>query len=204
MALFNEADKARIAAAVREAEAHTEGEIVVVVAKRSDDYAAIRGLVALAFMTLAAYAIRRLAPALDEGWIVSSMGFIALLGYALTGLPMLLRAVVPRALRAARVDDRAKQVFLEEGVTETRERSGVLVYLSEAEHRVEILADAGIHARAPEGHWEREVEAIVGALRRGEATEGLVQSIARLGELLAEAFPPVSADNQLGDELRER
>lgn len=205
MAIFGTEEKARIQAAVTAAEARTEGELVVVVARRSDDYAARRGLFALAFMTLVAYALHHLFHDFAGDWLVGAMGFLALAGFALSAAPPLLRLLIPRAVRAERVDARAKQLFVEEGVMETRERSGVLIYLSEAEHQVEILADAGVFGRVEEGVWEGEVERIVAAVREGRAADGLVESIERLGGLLEEAFPRTEPrENQLGDELRER
>jgi putative membrane protein len=203
--LFSAEDKARIQAAVAEAEAETEGELVVVVARRSDDYAELRGLFALAFMTLVGYALHHLVPEFSARWLLGAMGFFALLGYALSGAPPLLRLLVPASVRAARVDAHAKRVFVEEGVIETRERSGVLIYVAEAEHRVEILADAGIHARVEAGFWDDEVRAIVAQVRRGEATAGLLASIGRIGEALAASFPRRGPrENQLDDAPRER
>jgi putative membrane protein len=203
--LFSAEDKARIQAAVAAAEAETEGELVVVVSRRADDYAELRGVFALAFMTLVGYALHHLVPAFSERWLLGAMGFLALFGYALSGAPPLLRLLVPASVRAARVDAHAKRVFVEEGVMETRERSGVLIYLAEAEHRVEILADAGIHARVAQGLWDGEVRAIVASVRRGEAAEGLIASIGRIGEALVEQFPRRGPrENQLEEELRER
>jgi putative membrane protein len=203
--LFSSDDKSRIAAAVTGAESRTEGELVVVVAKRSDDYAQRRALFAVAFMVLSGYALLLAWPELPARILLLLSGVAALAGYALTASPPLLRLVVPRSVRAFRVDARAKRLFVEEGVMETRERSGVLLYLSEIEHRVEILADAGIHARVEEGFWEHEVAAIVDAIRRRDATEGLLASIERIGARLAEAFPRTTPrENQLDDAIRER
>lgn len=203
--LFSDEEKARVEAAVKDAEARTEGELVVVVSRRSDDYAEVRALLGFACAMIAAFAAGRVASGIDAVLLVSIAGIVGVLGYLLGGLSPLLRLFAPRSLREAKVDARTKQLFVEEGVMETRGRSGVLIHLSEAEHLVEILADAGIHARVEPGHWAREVEALTAAIAQGSAADGLVESIGRIGALLAETFPRTEPpENQLDDALRER
>jgi putative membrane protein len=100
------------------------------------------------------------------------------------------------------VSDRVKQLFLELGIIETRDRSGVLVYLSELERRVEILADRGIHEHVGNQAWQAMVDELVGAIKGGRAAEGLATIIGRIGQELAAKFPPRPDDtNELPDEV---
>jgi putative membrane protein len=101
------------------------------------------------------------------------------------------------------VKARAEQLFIEEGVTETRERSGVLLYLSEAEHRVELLADRGIHERVGAETWQRLVDEVVIGIRAGHAMDGIVKAVDAIGASLAQHFPPSSDDvNELSNAPR--
>jgi putative membrane protein len=120
--------------------------------------------------------------------------------YWLSGLAWFTRTLVPEELCRQKVSARAKQLFLEHGVTETRDRSGVLVYLSEAEHRIEILADRGVHERVGKDGWQRTVDGVVQAIRAGQAGQGVLAAIETIGAALAEHFPPRPDDvNELSD-----
>jgi putative membrane protein len=99
--------------------------------------------------------------------------------------------------------ERAMRAFVEQGVTETRDRSGVLIFLSEAEHQVVILADKGINDRVEPSRWQTDVDGIVLAIKEGRAGAGVIAAVDRIGGLLAEAFPPRADDtNELSDAVR--
>lgn len=203
MSLFSEAEKEKIQEAVRAAEAHTAGELVIVLTERSDDYAAARGTWALV-LSFGLTELARFAP-IDEQWLLPlfALGVVPL--YFLLGLGPLLRLIVPARLRGARTLERALRAFTEEGVTETRDRSGVLILLSEAEHRVVILADKGIHERVEAGEWEKDVQTLTSGLRQKRAAESLLEVIRRIGGLLESAFPAGEENqNELPDAIRER
>jgi putative membrane protein len=88
-------------------------------------------------------------------------------------------------------------------VTETRERSGVLLFLSEAERRVELLADRGIHERVGTEDWQALVNAVVESIRTGHAGDGIASAVDAIGARLAQHFPPSPDDiNELPDEPR--
>jgi putative membrane protein len=99
-----------------------------------------------------------------------------------------------------KVAARARQLFVEHGITETRDRSGVLVYLSEAEHRIEILADRGVHQRVGAEGWQRMVDGVVKAIQQGEAGKGVLAAVDAIGAVLVEHFPRRTDDvNELSD-----
>ena len=75
------------------------------------------------------------------------------------------------------------------GLVETRERTGILIFVSLLEHRVVVLADRGIHARVAEGTWDGVVARIVTGIRAGRAEEGLADGIRACGEILAGRLP---------------
>lgn len=205
MSLFTETEKQQITAAIQGAEARTAGELAVVLTNRSDDYAAIRGAFALAVAVALTPEIVHLVPRLESHWLTWVFGLSVLFFYFILGLGPLLRVIVPERVREARTMARALRAFAEEGVTETRARSGVLIFLSEAEHRVVILADKGIHERVDADEWERDVRTLVAGLKSGQAAKTLLEVIERIGELLSASFPTdVLNENELPDQVRER
>ena len=67
------------------------------------------------------------------------------------------------------------------------------------EHKVWILADHGINAKVPAGHWDSLVAAITAGIRQKRAANAICEAVAGIGALLATHFP-VQADDR--DELR--
>jgi putative membrane protein len=202
--LLNAADAALVAEHVARAERGTAGEIVVVLAERSAGYERQRVAVSFTATLLGALALYTFVPALDELWVLCAEAPLMLLTWWLSGLPAVTRRLVPARLQHEAVLARAEQAFIEQGVTETRERSGVLLFLSEAEHRLELLADRGIHERVGSEVWQALVSDVVGAIRKGQAAAGLTRAVDAIGARLAEHFPPAPDDvNELPDAPRQ-
>lgn len=193
----------KVSLAIAAVEQKTAGEIMIVVAARSDHYADMRALVALVSAVGLAWTAYWLLPTVPSGWFFGGQIVLWLGFWVLAGSGPVVRALVPAERIARAVDVKAKQVFVEHGLTETRDRSGVLILVSEFEHRVHILADRGIHEHVGQEGWQQEVNAIVGSIRRGTAAVGLCEVVAHIGAKLAEKFPPRSDDvNELSDHVR--
>ena len=198
--LFDEAAFSAVEEAVRLAEERTSGEIVPMIVDRSDYYPGVRaaGAAALAFGAGAVVLSLDLTHAL---WLPPiQLGVFGLGAWAL-GWRRLLRHLVPPRIRAERVDRAARLAFLEHGVVETRDRTGILIYVSLLEHRVEVLADRGIAAHVPDGTWDGVVGTILEGIRARRAEQGLIDAVRRCGDILAERFPPRPDDE---DELSNR
>ncbi len=186
--LLGERGAAAIAAVVRQSERATSGEIVPVIVERSDAYAELRlggsALVAFASGALALFFEPALAP-----WLVpTQLGVFAAAAWGL-GRPALLRLLVPDDVLARRVARAAALAFHGAGLVETRERTGILIFVSLLEHRVVVLADRGIHARVAEGTWDGVVARIVAGIRAGRAEEGLADGIRACGAILSGHLP---------------
>jgi len=133
--------------------------------------------------------------------LLGAQALLAILLYWLLGFPALLRRITPRAAQRQAVSDRVKQLFIERGVIETRDRSGVLILLSALERRVEILGDRGIHEHLGNNVWQTMVNQLTTAIDVGKAAEGLANIIERLGRELSSKFPARPDDT---DELPNR
>jgi putative membrane protein len=217
--LLNVAELARIQDAVQAAEARTTGEIYCVVAPQSSDYGEIP-LAWGAIVALAAPAIlfvsgvRVSVPDALEGWNAAQVGVAAeaaaheALGAALV-LQMVLFAVTAlivrlwpvrlalasRGLKRGRVRRRAREQFFAKNLHLTRERTGVLIYVSADEHMAEIVADEGISARVDQAAWDEAMAALIAGLKRGEAAAGLTDAVGLCADILAEHFPARPDDN---------
>ena len=97
--------------------------------------------------------------------------------------------------------ERAREVFAMQGVWNTAENNGVLIYLLLADHRVEIVADRGIDARVAPPEWEAACRMMEGHFREGRFEQGALAGIDAVSELLARHFP---AAGERPNELEDR
>ncbi|MCC6925305.1 hypothetical protein [Novosphingobium sp.] len=220
---LTETDRAAVSAAVAKAEEATAGEIVTIMADRSDSYhdvalwwSAFAAILALAvlgwFWPVYLPLVDRVTGAWQAEWHPGKVLGLALLVATLKFLGMYLLQLwqplrlllVPGPLKHARVRARAVTNFKIGAERRTHGRTGVLIYLSLAEHRAEIVADAAIASKVPPEVWGEAMATLVGGIRRGEAGAGLVGAIEQVGEILAQHFPRADDDtNELPDRLIE-
>jgi len=80
----------------------------------------------------------------------------------------------------------------------------VLLYLSLAEHRAEILADSAIHSRVTPEVWGAAMAALLAEVKEGRPAEGMAAAVAQIGIVLSAHFPRAADDvNELPDRLIE-
>ncbi len=201
----------RIKAAVHKAEEKISGEIVPVFVERSGFYtiANYRGGILLSGITfLCIILFDRYVPALailDPMLIFFVVVLTGILGGILTHtLPFIKRRLVSREHLDQATRKRAEAAFLEEEVFNTRQRTGILIFISFFEHEVMVLADRGISKVVDQKEWDTMVQHIIEKVRMGQITEGIEDAIHRCGEILFEKGFLKSADdiNELRDDLR--
>jgi uncharacterized membrane protein len=107
----------------------------------------------------------------------------------------------------SRADDpvlAAKRQFERLGMTRTRERNGVLIFLAPRSRTFAIVGDRGIHEKCGEAFWRELSDAMSLYFQRGDFTTGLLHGIARAGTLLGDCFPRSDDDrNELDDRVEE-
>lgn len=114
-----------------------------------------------------------------------------------------MRRLVGRTLLDVRVHRRALQAFLTEEVFNTRDRTGILLFVSLREHRIEVLGDTGINAQVPPEAWADVVATLRHHIKTaGDLTAGLVDAIEQCGRLLERKGVAIRPDDT--DELSNR
>ena len=189
--LFSNSDLERIAEAVKIAEGKTSGEIVPFVVERSDAYesALWRGGFALSASVWLGIVLWY---ELGSTWFPLRLLEILMALFLAQAIGMLLVLFVPawrrffagEDARARAVKQAAQAAFLSEEVFKTRERTGILIFMSLLERRVEVLGDAGINAKVAQTEWEDVVQTIVASMRAQQPAEGLIAAIQKCGGLL--------------------
>jgi putative membrane protein len=201
MSLFSPEDEQRISAAIADAERRTSGEIVVVVAAQSDGYHYVPPLVGAIVALLVPWALifftqLHLVPI----YLIQLAVFLAV---TLALMPARVRtALVPASIKRLHAHRRAVEQFLAQSLHTTESRTGVLLFVSVAEHYAEIIADRAIDAKVAPGTWKHILDGLTHAISQGHPTEGFVAAIGAIGTALAAHFPPGAYDpNELPDHL---
>jgi len=208
---FTTQEKEEIKKAVQDLEMVTSGELVPYFVPSSDKYeeaswysAAVVGLFALVVIAFLSYTWTlpvQLTP-IDTAMIV--IGFM-LLGF-LTPIifPFSIRWITSKETLEQRVYQRAIEAFLEEGIYKTKDKIGILIFVSKLEHKVVVIGDEGISAKVTGNDWRIIVDTVVKGIKRKEIGSGIVDAIGKCKELLLSHGFNTRQDrpNELSDDLR--
>jgi putative membrane protein len=138
-------------------------------------------------------------------WSVQRIFLLQLVVFILTGFifswkPVRL-ALVPRAVRRARAHRAALEQFVIRHVTHTRNRCGILIFVSMAEHYARVIADEGIAQKVNNAEWQAAIDVLIGHIRDGRIAAGFVAATQRCGAVLAAHAPPDGSADELPDRL---
>jgi putative membrane protein len=223
MAYLDETQHKIVSNAVEDAEGMTSGEIVTVLADRSNEYAdvALLWAAAIAFTVMSLFALFPL-PFLDlwdrlvGGWLhewttgelattVIALGLVSFtLAWAVQLWEPLKFALIPGPVKSARAHDAAVKHFKVGAERRTHGRTGVLIYLSMREHRAEIVADVPIAEKVPAEVWGEAMADMLVEIKKGCIAQGMAAGVRDVGKVLSEHFPRAEDDqNELPDRLIE-
>jgi putative membrane protein len=197
---FTKEQHEAVSAAIREAEQNTSGQIVCVLARSSSAYAHIPILWASALALIVPWPLIDFTP-----WSVQRIFLVQLVVFLVAALVfswMPLRLLlVPRAAQRARAHRAALEQFVVRRVAHTKNRTGILIFVSLAEHYARIVADEGIAQKVPNSEWQAAIDALVSHMRSGQIAAGFTAAIERCGPVLAAHAPPDGSANELPDRL---
>lgn len=198
---FTREEHAVIADAITRAENTTSGEIVVVVAPASSGYY-FYALLCMALIALAVpLPLIHLTKWPIEYVYLTQLGVFAL-GALIAQWQPLRVAIAPRRLKFSRAHLRAIEQFLAQDLHTTKGRTGVLIYVSDAERYAEVIADSGIYEKVPHHVWDDLIDKLTAEIGGGDRVKGFVDAIETAGEILAAHFPPQPlGENELPNHL---
>lgn len=214
---LSESDMEEIKNAVKKAEEKTNGEIALALTAESDHYSfwellASTYLAAFVFVILLPFA-SKISGLYDKyfwlssDWILPAFYGIATLaiivfGFYFANIPTIDRIIIPKSEKNKAVTNRAFRHFAESGVYDTKEHSGILIFVSYLEKQVRIIADSGIAKKIPQDLWNIIADDLASGIKNGKTKEGFISAVEKCGELLAENFPAKDENpNELNDGL---
>lgn len=214
---LSKTDLEEINKAVQQAESKTSGEIATAIIKESFDYAAAELVFSIIGGFIYFMIIMLFVPGI-ESWLQSmfwdySINFLLIfygfspflvmtLLYFISNLSFIDRLIISKKNMAKKVHERALRHYVESGVSQTKDRTGILIFISLLEHRVEIIADRGINEKIDQKRWEKLVNKLITGIKEGKVKEKLIEIIGDCGNILEEHFPIAVDDvNELSDNI---
>ena len=203
--LFTKEEIISIEAAIAEVEKTTSAEVVPVVATTSGKYNRAEDLFAffLSLLTLGSAWLwfQDVTPP-TEAWVMTP-GFrlnlpIVLLILVVTyfigitlasHFPLLRLPLIGKAELKKEVEHRARETFQRLKISDTKDATGILIYVSLYERMVRVIGDDTISAKLSQDDWNTLCETIINGFKNGKQEEGMRKGILSCGELLAKHFP---------------
>lgn len=191
-----------ITQAIHACETDTDGEIVPVIVHRSVMTGHV-GTICVLVLWLIAIGTVAVFELHQHWWEIGTvLVLLALIGWYCGNLDGLIRLLTPKADLERMVWQRAQAEFFAQGIGRTERATGILIFLSMAEHRAVVLADHSIAAKYPPETWQQVVDLIISGLKQRQLASGLNAAIARCGAIVKPHFPKVvGASNELADRL---
>jgi putative membrane protein len=203
LGVLGDPERERVRAAIAAAEKRTRGELVVVVLERSDAHLLARVVAGSCFGLLAGFAVALAFTSAPPLALVGVLVAGGLAGYGLaSALPALSRGFAGEAQVTRAAAEQALVEFQTQGLSETAERTGVLIFVSLYERRAIVMGDKGIHEHVGDAHWAGARDRLLDSAAHGRLCDGIVSAVEECGRVLAQHFPPRADDtNELPDRL---
>lgn len=195
------AERESIAAAIATAEAKTSAEIVVVVDRLAGSWRSWSMVVALLLAMVVPWPLI-LWTSLATQTIFALQLLMAAALIALF-MPQSTRLrLVPRLLRRRRGHEAALREFTARGLSMTRGRTGVLIYVALAERYAEVLTDSAISDAVDAEIWRTLVAELITSIAAGNLAGGLRSAVDQAAGVLATVAPPRTDDlNELDNKV---
>lgn len=195
--LLEEESLHKIENCITDVEKKTSGEIVIAISLQSGEYrdvnyltGIILALVSLVFILFSPFHIHTY-------FVLPDIMFFFIAGYFIPRfIPGIKRPLTSEKRRVTQSVSGARLAFFEEGVFATRERTGVLIYISLFERYIEIIPDLGVDGRIPRGRWNELRYSVNNTLKSNPCTDEIISFICKCGKLMEEMMPakPDKAD----------
>jgi putative membrane protein len=188
MSFVNETERQRVSDAITAAEARTKGEVVAVIASESASYLSVPAMLAALIALFIPWPLIHFTWVTVQSIYLLQLATFAMLLVALMPRPIRFR-LVPRVMKTRRAHERAVEQFLVQNLDTASGRTGVLIFVSVAEHYAEIIADKGLHPKVTPAEWQAIVDRMTAKIGAGQAGDAIVEAVGLVGEILARHFP---------------
>ena len=205
---LSDAEIKEVESCVAEVEKTTSGEIVPMIVSSSYHYPLsdmIGGLIfglAAAIAVTVIFSIRKSwgGVTVFDLWLFPAVLAVSFIAFheLVKRIPRLKRLFVTKAEIGEEVEEASLTSFYRYGLQNTRDRTGILIFISVFERRAVVLADVGIDDKVDESVWKDVVDIVVSGFKNRNHSQAICQAVQRCGDIIKEHFP-IKPDNT--DEL---
>ena len=203
---LSEKDREKITQTVKEVEQLTSGEILPMVVSQSYTYpmADVIGGTVLAIPTaliLSHFIGGWLWIGHQNMWLFLGLLTVMFILFhqVCKHIHWLKRFFISQREIAEEVEEAATTSFFREGLYKTRDRTGILIFISVFEHRVLVLGDEGINQKVSTDQWDKIVHIITDGIKQKNQADAICRAVKEAGQILQVHFP-IKADDR--NELR--
>lgn len=195
--MLSKKEQQRLMEEIQDQECGTTGEIVTVIADRSGDYRFYSLLMAVGLSSLIVIALMQLvSPEILLSLLVMNAGVLFFV-FEKFGWH---RALIPTSVLHRQAGLMAKRSWVDLGITrDTRDRTGVMIFVSQWEQYVEIIADEGLDHVISNEQWVVAVNRFGYLVKAGNIGDAFLTTVQKIGDLLNTFAPAKPGDNP--DEL---
>lgn len=200
---FTKEELEKIKNTTHEVEAHTLGEVAVMVVDSSSQYLEAEIIGGIVFGSL----LSLIATVLffnSSLWLYIPLSFILFFpcSYIFSKLPAVKAAFIGVRRKNNAVKERALRAFYEKGLYRTKQNTGVLFFISRLERKVWVLADKGINEKITQETLNNFAITVSQGIKTGRSCDVLCEAMREAGKLLAKHFPVTAGDtDELSDEV---
>lgn len=199
---FDDAAKRRTTEAIREIELTTSAEVVVSVSPRASRYH-LTTIGFAAACALIAFLVMWFSPVVyDVRTIPLDVALTFVVTFAFAYFSDVVRGrFTPKGLRHAKVHAAATKAFTDLGIAKTKERTGMLVFVSLLEREVELILDQGFDRDKLGSDFETAKASLAAAVQRRDI-DAFEEALKCLARPLSTLLPRQEDDvNELADEV---
>ncbi len=189
MPVLTPSERTQIEAAVAAAERRTVARFAVVVAHASDEYGPYPMLWAAMIALIVGNIVALAWPALGTWWIVAVQAALFIVADLLLHLTPMRYRLVPSRIKKSHATKLARLEFAALVHDRNPNEIGLLLFVSEAERHVEIIADRGIDERVDQAAWDKIVADFVASVAAGTVAPALTAAIAACATILETHYP---------------
>jgi uncharacterized membrane protein len=103
------------------------------------------------------------------------------------------------------IEAMSRQEFHSLGMTKTKDRTGVLIFLLLDDRKFFILADDGIHTKVDQSTWTKIADEISSHFSQNNFQYGIIHGVQAVGKVLSQYFPrQTNNTNELPNEVHVR
>lgn len=199
--MLNEVEMQQVARAIAALEQKTDAELITVVASRADHYLYI-SLFLAAVVALISPLLFSLLPLWLGAFELLLLQWLVFIVFSLVFRSSLaLRWLIPKQLKMHRAHNLARCQFLEHNLHHAEGAKGILIFVSELEQYIEIIADHGVSEHVNNDRWREIIQRFSKSVKSGKIGDGFIGCIEQCGQHLEQHCPLTAPKKMLSTHL---